>query len=286
MEARVLRERILAAMVSHPIAAEHTEFAHFYRYHPSGALLASVTTRAGAFSTDTKKLQRWAARLAAEHVIEKYRPGMNDKAKDVLVKAAIEAHNDAFKDAGGVGTLIHGACEEYTLDWMKNGVRDPDARRFARFSTDYRVMAGVRSLEKFMTDFEAEPVMSEMLVAHPDHGFAGTLDSLQIVRRFQGEPCELLCIVDYKSSNQIKEKPAYAMQTVAYLKAFEFLTGVRIDKLLVLRLSKEKCDYDLEEVVDHDAAFEAFIHAGRVYDWLWNGSKKSVDVFAKKKLTI
>jgi hypothetical protein len=157
---------------------------------------------------------------------------------------------------------------------MDSGVKPPDARIYAT-DRDVRVMAGVRSLERFMNDSGAEPVISELLVASPRYGFAGTLDSLMLMG---GK----LCLVDLKSSNNIRGKESYALQVVAYLYALEELTEIRPERLLILRLDKQRADYDLEEVQDLPKAFDAFLAVSKVFDWLSEENQKSVDVFKRK----
>lgn len=289
---QIIKEKIPENLV----LPEHTEDAHFYRHIPTNILLGSVTAKCNIL--DAPHLKKWAARIAAEHIIERAKriedlPGLKD--------SAILAHQDQFEEAGDIGTRGHAVVETYLLEWMATGKRPDDIRGFI-LEEDSRLYAIARSAEMFFKDYDVMPIASELFVASLKHQFGGTLDSLMMVTRItkKGDgtcakshdywnestrnPNKLICndcvqkairefaLVDFKTSNSISGKLEYFMQVSAYAQAFYEMTGLRPKRLLILRLDKNKAQYEVNEVLSPRLAFKHFAHCSKVYDWM-NDSK-------------
>jgi len=259
------------------VFGEHTEEEHWYRYAPLDELYASVTTKTGII--DNPKLKRWAANLAVDYLDRNWDTvsRCEGKARADHYKAATLNHEDTLKDAGDIGTQGHAVIERYLKRWIETGERPADIRDFIE-GTDARLWAIARSAEQFCVDFDVTPIVSEIKVANPRHKYAGTLDSLMIVRK-EGKP--YFCIVDFKTSNSI-DKYEYAMQVAAYRAALVALTGLKPDLLLILQLDKEKMAYHVARVVDHAAAFRAFRHTAAVFDAM-RGGGLAIRPFTPKK---
>lgn len=177
-----LREKIPEGLV----VAEHNEFGHFYRHTKANQLFPSVTTKGSIL--DAPHLKKWAARKAAEHMVEKIleNPKLytSRESLEELAKAATLVHQDQFEEAGDIGGQTHKVIERYLEYWMTNEARPADIKMFMAHGTeewDNRVFAGARSAELFCKEFYVKPIASEMLVASLRYRFAGTLDSLMMV---------------------------------------------------------------------------------------------------------
>lgn len=303
------------------IVPEHDEHHHYYRYTPTGVKSASVTTKAGIL--DSPHLKKWAARLAVEHI---------DKNWDVLMlpntdrqkffDSAVLVHQDVFEEAGDVGTAGHKVVEKYLLDWIETGVKPPDIRAFIEDGADGRIHAIARSAELFIRDFDAVPVVSELLVFSPKYVVGGTLDGLMILsrvlkkgtdvtnlfgeigcpheswwlpkkRRPNVEECmtcgkvveRIFALTDWKTSNAI-DKPEYAMQVSTYSQCVYELTGLKPTEILIVRFDKWKAHYEVLRVVDRVAAFRAFTHVAKVFDWLENGKHKLLPYTPKVRASL
>lgn len=245
---------------------------------------------------------------------------------EIVQKAAILAHQGYFEEAGDIGTRGHGVVEAYLLDWMKNGRRPDDIRPYvvAANEEDSRIYAIARSAELFCKDFRVIPIASEMFVCSLKHKTAGTMDSLMMVFRethkgddtcenqmtfdnvpkqhdflplSKSHPNKMKClncglageyefaIVDWKSSNAI-DKPEYAMQVAAYWQCLYEMTGLKAKRLYIVRLDKAKAKYEVRVLTNRVAAFKAFTHTAKVWEWLNNGSDKLVTAFPRERVSI
>lgn len=287
----------------------HDESGHRYCHVPTGMTVRSVTTKAGIL--EAPHLKQWSAGMAVEFIDKNWDVIITASVeqREGLFKQAKLVHQDVFHDAGNIGTQGHEAVEAYLLEWMKTGKRPQDIRPFVK-GIDGRLFAIARSAEQFCIDFDAEPVASELLVASVKHKLAGTLDGMMVVskvlkkgddsvRTLDGGPCphstwwnlstrdpsklecrdcgrqvkRILALTDWKTSNSI-DKPEYAMQVSAYWQAFYELTGIKPEEILIVRLDKERCKYEVRRVTNRAKAFAAYKHTAAVYDWLTDGKEK------------
>lgn len=280
-----VRNRLEEALQKIKITPEHTETGHFYRFHNTGQLFPSVTTKNVGIPDDWRRLLAWSARLAAEHVAARLRPGMSDDERDLVMKGAVMAHRDIFHEAGDVGSFGHSIVEKYLLEWMRTGVRPTDIRLFID-GDDARYWAIARSMEKFAIEWEVEPVASELLVASPKYGYAGTLDSLLYVK-MPGAKRKQLVLGDWKSSSEIS-KLAYVTQVVAYAYALKELTGIMPERLIIVRLDKAHAKYEVLEIPKRawKKAHKAFLASSSVYDWMKDGDEKMKMLTAKNKVNL
>lgn len=259
------------------VVPNHTEDAHFYMHRLTGKIYASVTTKSGIL--DTPHLKQWAARLAVDKIRESL-PYLNEKNQESIFEEAQHAHKDVLNDAGDVGTRGHDVIEQYLLEWIKRGEKPKSILDFIpKTEHDARIWAITRSAEQFCTDWDVQPVRSELLVASTKYGYAGTLDALMII---DGK----LCIVDWKTSNTV-DKPEYAMQVSAYWKAFTEMVGKSlVKKMYIVQLDKKKMKYKVVEVRNRQEAFRAFVHVSKAYDWLNNPKPYLIDLSRKTGISL
>ena len=290
------------------VVPKHTVDGHFYGYIPTNETYASVTTKSGIL--EAPHLKKWAANLAVQYIDKNWNI-ITPQNKQEIYEAAVLDHVNNFRDAGDIGTQGHEIVDEYLKLWME-GDKPEDIRRLIK-GEDIRLWAITRSAEMFCKDFNVVPVASELLVANSQYKYAGTLDTLMMIPRVirEGDPncgesdiikpitlghqtitslknsnieycfnCDRkviheLTLVDWKTSNNITQKPEYLMQTAAYYKALQQMTGIRCKRILIVRLDKAKAGYEVIQVLDINKAFKAFLNISKVYDWLMNAQPKS-----------
>lgn len=237
------------------IKPEHDETGHYYRYE--GNLLPSVTTKM-AYYTDAD-LKTWAARLAAQVVYDE-RDKLDTEWERIFKKAFL-AHSSYTQAAAHTGTITHDAIETYLKRFVGREVDGSVDDLIALVQAEERtaqVLFALRSAHKFFEDHFVVPIAVELYVGSAEHGFAGTFDLLAIV---DGK----LTFVDWKTSNDAR-KDKYSMQVSAYAKGLEEMSGIKVDEVLIVGLSKSRVKYDLFTVIDIDLAFDAFLAVTRVYD--------------------
>lgn len=299
----------------------HNEIGHRYGYRPTNKVAYSVTTKTGILDL-SPHLKKWAAGLAVEHIDSNWKNVADNKGvSKELRKAAVMAHVDMFHDAGDIGTRGHKICEEYSLKWIETGKNPGDIRKFI-IGEDVRLYAIARSFEHFCIDFEAEPIVSELLVFDDKDEYGGTLDSLMFITKIiqkgsslcdeqlnifgsKGKPHDwwyygkdnrkmkcgtcgakakkVFALVDIKTSNDVI-KPEYAMQVSAYKKALWRLTGLRPEETLILQLNKDLMKYNVARVLNPVKAYGAFRHVAKTFDWLQDGQSKIVPYTFKKQV--
>ena len=315
-DVKILRDLVKEKLPASLVIPEHDHMGHHYRYVPTNQVYDSVTTKSGIL--DNPRLKRWAANLAVDYIDRNWNIIATSKNRADHYKAAVLAHEDELQDAGGIGTQGHGAIERWLKRWIETGTQPDDIRKFI-IGEDARLWAITRSAEMFANDFHMIPIASELLVASPRHGFAGTLDCLAILLKekapgnqelegFGTHTCDwehftdrslkakcwkchlcerivepVFALVDWKTSNSI-DKPEYAMQVSAYWQALAELTGLRPKELIIVRLDKDKAKYEVVRIQDRVSAFRAFKHVTKVYDWMNNGISKLLPYSPKKEV--
>lgn len=316
IDVAALRELVKEKLPASLVIPEHDHLGHHYRYLPTNKVYDSVTTKASIL--DNPRLKRWAANLAVQYIDRNWNIIASSTNKEDHYKAAVLAHEDELQDAGDIGTQGHSAIERWLKRWIDTNIQPDDIRKFI-LGEDARLWAITRSAEMFANDFEMIPIASEVFVASPRHEYAGTLDCLALLLKekeagmteipgFDKHKCDwgtpsaraykakfwecshchrivepVLSIVDWKTSNSI-DKPEYAMQVAAYWQALVELTGIRPKEIIIVRLDKEKARYEVMRVQDRPAAFRAFKHVTKVYDWMNNGVSKLLPYSPKKEV--
>ena len=263
-------KKIIDERVRGKIVEAHDVFGHHYKFVDTGNVYDSVTTKDVMAKPH---IVPWAVRLGIEKFIALMEAKNWDKtaAQDkMLQESCILAWKDVRDEAGTVGTGGHGVIEIYANKWIETGKRPEDIREFIPEGSDARVWAVARSAEAFFKKNNVEPIASDLLIGVEKYKSAGTLDSL--IYNFDTDQIEIL---DYKSSNSISQE-SYSIQVAAYVKFFEIMTGLKIGKVRVLKLSKDydKCDiYILKNIA---SAFKAFKANSFIYDWRSNHKDKLV----------
>jgi predicted RecB family nuclease len=88
-------------------------------------------------------------------------------------------------------------------------------------------------------------------------------------------PKKELTLVDWKLANSIDD--TYAVQTAAYKKMFEKMTGLKIKRVRVMKIDKFSDKFKCYNVPGLPAALKAFQNISKVYDWMYDGKKKLIE---------
>ena len=151
------------------------------------------------------------------------------------------ATNKIMKEAGRIGTVVHGLVEDYL-----KGKEIPT-------QNDKRVVNCWNLFLKWWENQEYEPIEIEKKLYSKKYNYAGTLDL--VVKDKEGN----LVLIDIKTSNQISFD--YYLQLNAYWFAYEEETKQKISKALVVRLPKSDKKIDVQEIPLNKKLLNAFIGA-------------------------
>ena len=110
--------------------------------------------------------------------------------------------------------------------------------------TDERAIQAVKAALRWMKAHSVVWLKTEEKVYSRKYDFAGTTDGLAYVDSCSDPACcteefkHSLCLIDFKTSNQLKDE--YCLQTAAYQQALHEETGTIIDNRWLLRLGKNE----------------------------------------------
>jgi hypothetical protein len=273
-----IRKVVSEAIPAGSVIPRHTDKGHFYEIVPLQRTVRSVTHKIG-FIKDAGlmnfKLNRGMEALA------EYKQVINADNLDDLIALAKKAPEQDFFDAGEVGRQIHEEREHYMRRWMDTGKRPESILEFHIHQFDeadkrgheknMQVVAGLRGVEKFITEYQYIPAFCELYVYDSKLDTAGTLDDLGTIRVIddKGDPnCQHdigvskrgnascikcpykshreLVLVDIKSSNQFKDH--YWIQVMLYYYMFYKLTKLRPKSVYIIKVSKEDGFYKPEKL--------------------------------------
>lgn len=271
-------KKIIDTKVTGKIIPQHDDKGHHYKFVDSNLVLDSVTTINGWIAKH--HLAYWAAGCAIDWLEKDNRiEELKGPNRENIILGAKKAHTDIRDDAGFVGTQAHNCIEEYLKEWIRTGERPSDIRLFFPHEqgetifgfylpdinitinhTDSRAVAAARAAEQNFIKMNIIPIASEILVGDPNFS-AGTLDFLCLKDK-------KLTIIDFKTSNQI-DKIGYPMQVAAYKYFFEHMTGLKVQQLFVLKISKDTNSFEEYKIPKIRTAFKAFRDLCSLYNnWI------------------
>jgi len=158
-----------------------------------------------------------------------------------IIDKAKNKTEEVKKDAGLVGTVVHGLIE----DFLK-GKKIPN-------QSDEKVVNCWNLFLDWWNKQEYEVVELEKKVFSKKYNYAGTLDL--VLKDKQGN----LILADIKTSNQISFD--YTLQLNAYKEAYEEETKTKISKGLIIRLPKKDGKIEVKELPLNKQMFNAFLGA-------------------------
>lgn len=161
-----------------------------------------------------------------------------------IVDKAKNKTEEIKKDAGLIGTVVHGLIE----DFLKNK-KIPN-------QSDKKVINCWNLFLDWWNIQEYEVVELEKKIFSKKYNYAGTLDL--VLKDKQGN----LVLADIKTSNSISFD--YALQLNAYRQAYEEETNNKISKGLIIRLPKTTGNIEIRELPLNKQMFDAFIGARNI----------------------
>jgi len=158
-----------------------------------------------------------------------------------IIDKAKNKTEEVKKDAGLVGTVVHGLIEDFL-----QGKKIPN-------QSDEKVVNCWNLFLDWWNKQEYEVVELEKKVFSKKYNYAGTLDL--VLKDKQGN----LILADIKTSNQISFD--YTLQLNAYKEAYEEETKTKISKGLIIRLPKKDGKIEVKELPLNKQMFNAFLGA-------------------------
>jgi len=158
-----------------------------------------------------------------------------------IIDKAKNKTEEVKKDAGLVGTVVHGLIEDFL-----QGKKIPN-------QSDFKVVNCWNLFLDWWNKQEFEVVELEKKIFSKKYNYAGTLDL--VLKDKQGN----LILADIKTSNQISFD--YTLQLNAYKEAYEEETKTKISKGLIIRLPKKDGKIEVKELPLNKQMFNAFLGA-------------------------
>ena len=149
-----------------------------------------------------------------------------------LMKEGIDPREE-LKTAGRTGTLAHIMIEKF----IKGGSVILDS--YAAKEISHAKQAFYNFLN-FKEDYNPEILETELKMVSEQYKFGGTCDAVANVKI--GKNTKLM-MLDWKSSNHVHEE--HKIQIAAYAKMYEEETGKRIQGAMIVRVDKEKKEYEV-----------------------------------------
>lgn len=169
-----------------------------------------------------------------------------------------------FKASGERGGRVHAYIQSKLHGREQPPLEEEDTPYVSGFNTFYG---------EVLSRFKVERQESELTVHCPRCGYAGTLDWVAVLRRFDRP--QRVMLVDWKTTSKIRED--VAIQTAAYLHAYFTARGAsckRADKLALgverwcVRLTEDGGYEQPRRFRDYPADFACFKALLVVYKWL------------------
>ena len=219
---------------------------HQYFREACGALthVDGVTSACGIIDK-SQFLVPWSAKMTAEKLLRTM-PKVKDELGieyidsilwtdfETLVLEAKKAHKEKLVDASDVGSAAHAWLED-SIRWAITFNNGKVEKLTEQEPNDHRAKnCGLAALD-WMQKHSVKWISTERVVYSKEHNYAGTMDGKAIVDG-------VLSIVDWKSSNALRSD--YCLQTSAYQHADIEEFGVPIPDRHILRLGKEKGDFE------------------------------------------
>jgi genome maintenance exonuclease 1 len=233
-----------------------------HTYTMGGKLLTGVTTVLDVRAKDF--LKWWTVKLMYQTLLPKLKEvqGISEEEWEKILLEAKKAHTVKSKEALVSGTIAHDWIEKY-IKGEKNDLPEDEKARNA-----------INEFLSWEKEHRVEWIASELVVASPEHQYAGTID---FIARIDGK----LTLGDFKTSSQISED--YYLQTAAYQMALEPLIDEPIEQRVILRIPKDGTEFEYQIVptgVEFDKkTFLALREAHR-----WNVYIENMKEYKKEKV--
>lgn len=246
----------------------------YYKVMPDGELVAQAGVSSVSGIIDkSNALVPWACKMMAQEILDNIGsrldevgtfggaiiPPMSYPEFEAMILAAKSAHKKKLDYASFVGNIAH--------DWIERhitGVLRADKASIP-FPTNIQATSCCLAAISWMLAHNVRWICTEKQVYSRGYGYAGTMDGLCMADNCGNTQCcrslfrNQLCLVDWKSSNALREE--YLLQTAAYQYAYQEEYDVQIYGRWVIRLGKEDGEFEPWFVEDMEDDWLAFRHA-------------------------
>lgn len=250
------RKKIKRIQEEMKIQPRHTADGHFYFIPKVNEVYGSVSAEHRNIKDPSLRNfeKNEVVRFIKEHWFEFEQAKRDSSTKlDGLFKQALESPIRVRDTAGSIGSFIHNAREAYFRHWIEsskierpNGSIEDIAKSWkATIHPDLYldVISGCAGLDKFITEKRYIPLGCEIYVYDEKAKVAGTLDDVGLMP-LDGQFNYNLCLLDVKSSNQLKD--TFTLQVCRYLEMFKKLFRMFPRQVLIVKTSKNDRTYELE----------------------------------------
>lgn len=277
--AEYYQNKIKEALPEGKVMPAHNEKGHFYVINDpefGNPTYPSVTAKLQLLKDEG--LMNYKMNRAIDYVFANYKSFTDENILEQLGLAA-QAPVQEFEDAGDIGRQIHDCREVYFKEWIKIGEKPQKESIYSisdpLMAADTRIISTLRALDSFIKDYRYWPIACELYVYSHKLKCAGTLDDIGLmywIKRQGQQNCphtesiidekknKITCMVcghqtsanpsfvlmDVKTSNRFKDH--YFFQVGLYYSMFYKLTGLRPEKVFILKLDKENGTYKLENL--------------------------------------
>lgn len=219
---------------------------HYYAL--DGAELDGVTSIIKGGMPCADGLERWKTRQMAAQAADQA-TFISKMSKDAAVKHLNSVPDRNLQAAADRGTAVHAMAEAFAVDGEL-----PD--------TDGPLGAYATNLMRFFLEWEPEFIMTEEVVFHEEHLYAGTMDAIVILPELG------VTILDYKTSKRAQID--HALQLAAYRYSSFALTDddVRSGLPPIESAAVVLINEDRYQVIPVDAGvltYDAFLRAQQQY---------------------
>jgi len=209
----------------------------------------SVTTVLGQIDK-SGPLMGWAVKTAIQYLQDHPKELANDPM--ATFKAAKGWHKELKQQAADLGSAAHNCIEVYLKGQKIDGILEVEPKVKKPFD----------AFLEWQKNYKFELVKSEHIIYSKEHRYAGTLDCMAYLSQNGDKP--KLTLVDFKTSNAIYDE--YIYQVAAYLKAYEEMNKVKVERCGILRLGKEDGLPEWREITEKEVEtgfelFECFLRA-------------------------
>lgn len=219
---------------------------HFYQIGENDTWLPGVTTVLSA-AIPKPALLPWSLKVMGENIRE-YLTNRENKPFTIeeieqLIKEGKNIYKKKASDAADIGTRAHKAIDDIIKGVPP--VIDEDIRTCVdAFQAWYKESA-------LTIDLGDSKIGSKLF------GYGGSLDMLA----FRGNDAIL---IDLKTSKGIY--PEMGFQICAYMQAFKETFGVEVKEAMILRVGKEKPDFEVKKLANFNETFQGFLAALKLYN--------------------
>jgi hypothetical protein len=197
-------------------------------------------------------LREWALKLMAEHLTQALPTDrvITPAELAATVAAGKVRHKEVMEQSGLWGTRVHESIQARLISGRyPKGVKD-----------DPPLLLCLRAFEDWWSSQRLTPVVVEEPIWSLKHEYGGTLDAL--AKDVEGR----LFILDWKSSKSLHESNAVQIST--YARAWEEMTGVKVDELRIVRIGREGAIEVLTVTPEEcELMFQVFLALRAIWDW-------------------